>query len=156
MSLETTPNDPPAQPVDEPAMARAMERLERELGVDTSSRLAMAKASFAGLNPKVLDRLREFGLKSDDLNWIVKPRTLSHRKLKHELLTTEETGRLIRAARVQYVAQEVFGDKERAQRWLHKPNPNFDGLSALELTRTEEGAALVIDTLNQIDSGFAA
>lgn len=138
------------------ALQRAMDKLGEEMGIDASSRLALGKAALSGFDAEKVETLHGMGLKDADLSWIIKTRTLAHRKQKGERLTPEETGRLIRAAKTLLFALEVFGDNERALRWLHKPNPNFDGLSALELIRTEEGGALVLETLDQIDSGFAA
>ena len=146
----------PEEPSSLSAWERAMVRLGREMGVDTSSRLALARVAARGVEVEKVEALRKMGLEGADLNWIINPRTLDRRKQKRERLTPGETGRLLRAAKIQCVALEVFGDKERALRWLHKANPAYEGLSPLELSRTEEGAALVLDTLNQVDAGYSA
>jgi uncharacterized protein (DUF2384 family) len=40
--------------------------------------------------------------------------------------------------------------------WLNKPRKIFDGLSAIELIKTEPGASLVEETLIQLDEGYFA
>jgi antitoxin ParD1/3/4 len=80
--------------------------------------------------------------------------------IKQEVLkrkdTPEEIGRLVRQAKVWTIAVEVFGDEERAMAWLQKPTKLFDGLSAMDLLSSEEGALLVEKTLWGINSGFFA
>lgn len=154
--MNTTDIYSPEGPSSLSAWQRAMIRLGREMGIDTSSRLALARVAARGVDVNKVEALCRMGLEEADLNWIISTRTLDRRKQKRERLTPEETGRLLRAAKILCVALEVFSDSDRALRWLRKTNPNFDGLSALELIQTEEGAALILDTLNQIDAGFAA
>lgn len=109
-----------------------------------------------GIKPGVMDALKQLGASATELNWIIKPRTLTHRKAKNEKLTPEETGRWLRAAKVQALADEVFGNKEKAVGWLHKPRKRFDNQSAMTLIQSEAGAQLVEETLNQIDAGYFA
>lgn len=80
-----------------------------------------------------VDALIKRGYSAGELSWVIKPRTLSHRRQKHERLSSEETGR-----------------------WLHKTRKLFDGLNAIEMIQTEAGARLVEDALNQIDAGYFA
>jgi len=49
-------------------------------------------------------------------------RTFAHRLKRREPLTVEETDRAIRLARVAELAERVFGDKGKANRWLREPN----------------------------------
>jgi putative toxin-antitoxin system antitoxin component (TIGR02293 family) len=85
---------------------------------------------------------------------VVPRRTLSHRIAKHEPLSREESDRAVRVARVTAHAEKVFGDPEKAWRWLRKPKIAFDGKSPLEMLVTEPGARLVDQMIIQIDHGM--
>lgn len=91
-----------------------------------------------------------------EIEWVIPPRTLSRRKAKGEALTRDESGRWLRAAKVSALAEEVFGEKQKAVQWLHKPRRAFGGESAMQIIQTEAGAKLVEDSLNQLDAGFFA
>ncbi len=60
------------------------------------------------------------------------------------------------SARVQALAEDVFGDAVRANRWLRKPLGEPSGTVPLEWARTEAGARLVEQLLAKIDWGAAA
>jgi putative toxin-antitoxin system antitoxin component (TIGR02293 family) len=101
--------------------------------------------------------LAAHGLTDAELYDLVLPRrTLTHRRAKREPLTREESDRAVRLARVTALAEEVFGDDEKAGRWLRKPKRRFDGRTPLQLLATEVGARLVEEALYQIDHGLAA
>jgi putative toxin-antitoxin system antitoxin component (TIGR02293 family) len=54
------------------------------------------------------------------------------------------------------MAEQVFGEPERAWRWLRKPQQRFDCKAPLDMLATEAGARLVEETLVQIDQGIFA
>ena len=54
------------------------------------------------------------------------------------------------------MAERVFGDREKAHRWLRKPSRTLAGAVPLALMRTETGAHLVEQTLHLIDYGMLA
>ena len=68
----------------------------------------------------------------------------------------EKSARWLRAAKICALAEEVFGKKDKASTWLHKPRKAFDNQSAIIIMQTEPGAKLVEDTLNQIDADYFA
>jgi putative toxin-antitoxin system antitoxin component (TIGR02293 family) len=82
---------------------------------------------------------------------IVPRRTLSHRIAKHQPLSREESDRAVRVARVTSHAEQVFGDRERAWRWLRKPKQRFDGKSPVDMLATEAGARLVEEMIYQLE-----
>lgn len=125
-------------------------------GVPLKTALDEVRLTQRGIAPDAIDRLKQLGASGPELHWIIKARTLAHRKSKKEDLTPEETGRWLRAAKVQALALEVFGNQEKAIAWLHKPRRAFDSLSAKDLLQSEVGAQLVEDTLNQLDAGYFA
>lgn len=109
-----------------------------------------------GIDAIAMEALVGSVLSADDLNWIVEYRTWIRRKEKCERLTPDESGRWLRAAKIVVLAEEVFGDTAKASRWLHKPHRAFNNQNAIEIMRTESGAALIEENLNQVDSGYLA
>jgi putative toxin-antitoxin system antitoxin component (TIGR02293 family) len=89
-------------------------------------------------------------------NLIVPRRTLAHRIAKHQSLSKDESDKAVRVARIASMAEQVFGEPERAWRWLRKPKKQFDSKTPLEMLASEAGARLVEELIIQIDDGMAA
>ena len=87
---------------------------------------------------------------------IVPRRTLAHRMAKHQPLSKEESDKAVRVARITAMAEQVFGEPERAWRWLRKPKQRFDRKTPLEMLATDAGARLVEEMIVQIDYGMFA
>lgn len=87
---------------------------------------------------------------------IVPRRTLAHRMAKHQPLSKDESDRAVRVARVTAMAEQAFGEKVRAWRWLRKPKRHFNGKTPIEMLATEAGARLVEAMVAQIEDGMAA
>ena len=87
---------------------------------------------------------------------IVPRRTLAHRMAKHQPLSQEESDKAVRVARVTAMAEQVFGEPERAWRWLRKSKPRFHRKTPLEMLATDAGARLVEEMIVQIDYGMFA
>ena len=85
---------------------------------------------------------------------VIPKRTLARRTSKSEPLSPEETDKALRLARIGAEADRVFGDHQKASRWLRKPNPALSGQAPLELLATEIGALAVDELLGQIDHGM--
>lgn len=97
------------------------------------------------------------GLSDAEAYRLVLPRrTLAHRVAKHQPLSLEESDRAVRVARIAAMAEQVFGEPERAWRWLRKPAQRFEGKAPLEMLASEAGARLVEEALVQIDHGIFA
>ena len=62
----------------------------------------------------------------------------------------------MRLARIQAIAEEVFGDEQKANRWLREPLGILDGKMRLEVAQTDAGARVVEQLLAKIDWGAAA
>lgn len=93
----------------------------------------------------------------EEIASVVTPlRTLQRRIAKGEALTEEETDRAVRLARIADHAERVFGDHEKAGRWLRKANATLEGRKPIELLRTETGARKVEEALIRIDHGIFA
>ena len=110
-----------------------------------------------GLSVRAVDALTGHGLSDQEVYRLVIPRrTLSHRKAKRTALTREESDRAVRVARITALAEDVFGDRERALRWLRKPKQRFELRTPIDLLATEVGARLVEEMLLQVDHGVFA
>lgn len=53
-------------------------------------------------------------------------------------------------------ARQIFGDPEKALRWLRKAKSGLGGRTPLAALETETGARLVEEWLVRIDQGMAA
>jgi putative toxin-antitoxin system antitoxin component (TIGR02293 family) len=71
-------------------------------------------------------------------------------------LQPEESDRVLRLALVISDADEVLGSREKAQRWLSKPNRALGGETPESLLATEYGAQLVREELSRIEHGVFA
>jgi putative toxin-antitoxin system antitoxin component (TIGR02293 family) len=133
--------------------ARVMARVGSILHIGLKTPLDVVRVSREGIVTSAVDLLVDQGFNRRDLAWIIPLRTLTHRREKGQKLTTDETERWLRAAKISALAQEVLG-ADKAMAWLNKPRKVFDGLSAMELIKTEPGASLVEETLIQLDEGY--
>jgi putative toxin-antitoxin system antitoxin component (TIGR02293 family) len=82
----------------------------------------------------------------------ISQRTFHRRQEQDKPLTATETDRVLRIARVASEAARVFGDEEKARRWLSKENRML-GAKPLELLATDAGSREVEAELIRIDWG---
>ena len=110
-----------------------------------------------GLPVSAIKSLVRSGLSDSEVYQLIVPRrTLAHRKAKSQTLSKEESDKAVRVARITSSAEQVFGESERAWRWLRKPKRYFDGKTPIDMLATEAGARLVEEMIVQIDDGMAA
>ena len=57
---------------------------------------------------------------------------------------------------IRALADSVFGDGAKAERWLSRPNRSMSGQTPLDLMKDEIGVAVVRETLEQIAHGIVA
>ena len=86
---------------------------------------------------------------------IIPLRTLKTRLSKEQPLTIDESDRLFRAAHITAMAQTVFGDRDKAKRWLTKPKERFYNQSPMSLLSTLQGTRQVEEMLLQIAEGYS-
>jgi putative toxin-antitoxin system antitoxin component (TIGR02293 family) len=92
----------------------------------------------------------------EEIYHLVAPkRTFARRQANRQPLTVEETDKALRLARIAKLAQSVFGDADRAGRWMRKPKTALSGAAPLAYLASENGARLVEDMLYRIDAGFS-
>jgi putative toxin-antitoxin system antitoxin component (TIGR02293 family) len=108
-----------------------------------------------------ISKLEEFSAYSgfalkDLLEVVIPARTLKHRRQRNEPLSMDESDRLARVARLYELGVKVFGNPDKARRWLSKPKRRFDGRSPLTMMRTSLGGSGVEEMLYQVDEGVIA
>lgn len=125
---------------------------------DIRTDLELVEALQEGLPSASIDSLVQGGgITVDELYRLVIPRrTLALRRQKGQSLSPEESDRLARVARVLGLADETFGDPEKAHRWLRKHNRGLAGQVPLELLVTEAGARVVEQALGRLAHGVFA
>ncbi|MEM1376142.1 MAG: antitoxin Xre/MbcA/ParS toxin-binding domain-containing protein [Pseudomonadota bacterium] len=102
-----------------------------------------------------VEALYELGLSKDEIHTLIVPRRTLQRRIKQgEQLSLEESDRVQRIERVLAHADRVFGNPEKARRWLRKPNRALDSAVPLDLLESETGAFQVEQSLHAIDFGM--
>jgi putative toxin-antitoxin system antitoxin component (TIGR02293 family) len=131
-------------------------RADEISGIRGQTRRGVIEATRQGLPVSGIEELLKSGrLTLAEVDRIVLPRkTLSHRR-KIGRLTPEQSDRLVRVVRVLAAAEETFGSKDKASRWLRCPTKVLEGEAPLEMLDTTEGAREVEDLLHRIDHGLA-
>lgn len=110
-----------------------------------------------GLPPASVERLLSLGFSKQEVFRLVIPqRTLTHRKLRRQLLTGDESDKTVRLARVRDLAVRVFGNDDKAWHWLRKRRTAFGDRAPVALLGTEAGARAVEEALLAIDEGMVA
>jgi putative toxin-antitoxin system antitoxin component (TIGR02293 family) len=127
------------------------------LGSQVSSDADLARVVDQGMRVSVLRHVGVAGFSKQEIEHFVIPaRTLRHRTAKKERLTLDESDRVIRLTRIQSVAEDVFGDTDKANKWLRQRLGLLDGKAPLDVARTDAGARVVEQILAKIDWGAAA
>jgi putative toxin-antitoxin system antitoxin component (TIGR02293 family) len=146
---------PTPQPVIESVFRKLGGR--QALGEEIASEADLARLVHRGIRVAVLRHVLRAGFSKQEIERLIIPaRTWSHRKTKRKPLSLEESDRLVRLARIQALAEDVFGDIAKANQWLREGLGVLDGKSPLEVVRTESGARLIEQILAKIDWGAAA
>jgi len=127
------------------------------LGEEIASEADLARVVARRIPLRALSHFTRSGFSEQEVaQYVIPPRTRRHRKVRREPLTVDESDRLVRLTRVQVMAEDVFGDAEKANRWLRHPLGILDGRSPLDVARTDSGARLIEQILAKIDWGAAA
>jgi putative toxin-antitoxin system antitoxin component (TIGR02293 family) len=148
-----------SSPMRQPVIERVFRKLggRRALGAEVCSEADLARLVQRGIRLPVLGHVVRAGFSKPEIErFIIPARTLRHRKAKKQPLSIEESDRVVRLTRIQALAEDVFGEVEKANRWLREELRILDGKSPLELARTESGARLIEQLLAKLDWGAAA
>jgi putative toxin-antitoxin system antitoxin component (TIGR02293 family) len=102
-----------------------------------------------------VDRLRQWGFSNEEIHQIVGPRrSLDRRRAQGGVLSLIESDRVFRLEQIAEHADRVFGNHEKAQRWLRRPNRALDMVRPIDLLVSEAGAHQVHEILHRIDFGM--
>ena len=124
------------------------------LGCEVRSDADLAKVVESGLPTECLQALGRHGVSDQEIHLlIINPRTLSHRRLKAQRLTLEESDRAARVARSFALAERTFANREKATAWLHRELGILRGRRPIDMIRTHAGARIVEDLLARIAWG---
>lgn len=148
---------PPQTP--QPVVESVFRKLggRQALGSDVSSEADLARVVHHGIRLSVLGHVERAGFSKQEIeHFIIPARTLRHRKTKREPLTLDKSDRVVRLTRIQALAEDVFGDVGKANRWLREDLGILDDKSPLDVARTESGTRVVEQILAKIDWGAAA
>ncbi len=127
------------------------------LGAAVRSQADLALVVRNRLPLEALKGLARAGLSEQEIERFVIPqRTRRHRADKKQPLTIEESDRAVRLLRIQTLAEETFGDNQKANRWLRRPLAELDGEAPLTVAQTEAGARVIETILGKIAWGAAA
>jgi len=66
-----------------------------------------------------------------------------------------KSANLVRNLEIKTLADRIFGDEEKAEAWLHRPNASLSGQRPMDLLKDELGTAVVreIRTLGKLAQG---
>jgi putative toxin-antitoxin system antitoxin component (TIGR02293 family) len=127
------------------------------LGAAVRSQADLAMAVRNRLPLSALKGLSQAGLSEHEIEMFVIPqRTRRHRAEKRQPLTVDESDRAVRLLRIQTLAEDTFGDKEKASRWLRRPLTELSGETPLLVAQTDAGARVIETVLGKIAWGAAA
>lgn len=68
-------------------------------------------------------------------------------------MTTHESNRLARKARIVVLATKTLGDRKKAEAWLRRPNRALGGSPPVGLLETDPGARRVEEVLGRVSQG---
>jgi putative toxin-antitoxin system antitoxin component (TIGR02293 family) len=129
--------------------------LKDYIGIAPASGLELAELVERGLPIKNLDLLKARGLTFTEMAaTVISPRTLKHRKARGENLSPEETERAVRVASIIALAEQVFGNRETAMRWLRGKDDRLGDRTPLSMLNTEAGGREIESMLWGIDEGI--
>jgi putative toxin-antitoxin system antitoxin component (TIGR02293 family) len=129
----------------------------RTLGREIVSDADLAALVIARIPLGALAAIRNAGFSDREIERFVIPsRTRRHREARKEPLTVDESDRLVRLARIQALAEDVFVDPAKGNRWLREELGILDGKAPIEIARTEAGARIIEQILGKIAWGAAA
>ncbi|HEV3395911.1 MAG TPA: antitoxin Xre/MbcA/ParS toxin-binding domain-containing protein [Xanthobacteraceae bacterium] len=140
-------------------LARVYQKLggRAALGEEIASEADLARIVARRIPLRALAHIKRSGFSEQEVaDYVIPPRTRRHRKLRRERLTVDESDRLVRLTRIQAMAEDVFGNAEKANGWLREGLGILDGRAPLDVARTDSGARVVEQILAKIDWGAAA
>ncbi|MBK6727882.1 MAG: DUF2384 domain-containing protein [Xanthomonadales bacterium] len=146
---------PAASAVAEPKLASPYLRMGQMVGRKLETEADVLLAVRKGLSARAAVGFAEG--RAVDPKLIAPESTLRRRVENNQLLTVDESERMMRLARISSRAEGLFGDQAKARVWLLTPKALVSGeppISPLELAITESGARIVESTLLRAEHGM--
>lgn len=115
----------------------------RTVGKPVSSLTDFIPLIRTGLSYRSLERLVDYlGIRFELVlsSLAINERTMHRRRTSSARLTSLESEKVFRLARLTALAEEVFEDRQQAQIWMTHEIPALGGVTPLSLLDTEEGA----------------
>ena len=124
-------------------------------GRAAGTEFALLGAVRDGLPVSALDRLVADGTITEaEIEAHFIPRRTLYARRQKGTLSREQSDLIVRLARAQARAEEVFGCRQDAHAWLREKNGALQGHAPLTLLDTEEGGRLVEAVLGRIAHGI--
>jgi putative toxin-antitoxin system antitoxin component (TIGR02293 family) len=134
-------------------VAKSLGGLGRDRAAGTE--FALLGAVRDGLPVSALDRLVADGTITEaEIEAHFIPRRTLYARRQKGTLSREQSDLIVRLARAQARAEEVFGRRQDAHAWLREKNGALQGQAPLTLLDTEEGGRLVEAVLGRIAHGI--
>lgn len=130
----------------------------RSLVATNTSPAAKIAAIRGGVRARVVDDMVQYldVPKTVIFGLLHTPESTAHRLIKDDRrLDPAASERVVRVADVTRMAEETFGGREAARRWLKTANLALGGVTPLSMLDTEPGTAEVRRILSSIDYGGA-
>jgi putative toxin-antitoxin system antitoxin component (TIGR02293 family) len=129
--------------------------LKDYIGIAPKSGLELAEMVERGLPTENLELLKAKGLTFTEMSaTVISPRTLKHRKARGQNLSPGESERAIRVASIIALAEQVFGNRETALRWLRHHSDRLADRTPMSLLNTEAGGRQIEAMLHGIAHGI--
>lgn len=123
------------------------------LGREVDSDLELDEAIAKGLPSESLEAfLEEAALSAAELAPVIPERTqIASRERGH--LSPDQSDRLARFARLLSIAEDTFGSREAAWKWMERSNRALGGRRPVDLIRRSSGSLLVEQALGRLGHG---
>ncbi len=83
----------------------------------------------------------------------ISPRTIRDQRKRKVRLSSENTEKLVRIARIQTLGRSIFSTNEAVAEWLRAPAPALNGIKPIDLLDTDTGAREIEAVLHGIAYG---
>jgi len=126
----------------------------RELRTDADLIAAVREGFPSRSLEMVFEELADLALSQSQLYATVgNTRTLLRKRANKQRLSSDESDRLARVARMMVRAEDAFGDRDKAHRWLARPNRALGSNRPFELLDSDAGSQSVEQVLGRIEHG---
>lgn len=129
--------------------------LSNLLGIpEHASAMQIHESIVQGYPATLLSALCERGdVTPDEREVIIPLRTFKVRLARQQRLTVAESDRLFSTVHIMAMARAIFGNREKAARWIRKPKKRFNDQSPMSLVRSSQGVRMIEELLMHVAEG---